>query len=248
MTALLFGLILAAPPTPADEVALELGVPPLAVYEEKLIKIYRTDDVTAEAVAAAPGKYPVRTAVAAAAVELAASYKVKFKLELYEPKLDAAKKDIIEVQEDIASCILKLKEQYEILLKAAESRNAEPSQRWQAHLDYQLAMTRLRVAYLEELNLAYGTVHRNELPKLDAAQNQTGWTATPAVKMHSKRDVRRLDEDARADLETVKDKYPGSPWAKLAERELAVLPGLDWKAGEVKPPAPPKPDAKKKKP
>jgi hypothetical protein len=88
-------------------------------------------------------------------------------------------------------------------------------------------------------------MHRGELPKLE--EKQTGWALEPAEKMHSKGDIRGLAEDAREEFAAVAKAHAGTPWAKLAERELALKPGLQWVGADVKPP-PPKTEVKKKKP
>ncbi|CAN5444216.1 hypothetical protein BH11PLA2_BH11PLA2_15260 [soil metagenome] len=248
MNAFLLCWVLTAPPTPAELITSELGVPPLAEFTETLHKAYQPDEITIEMVKKSPQMYPVRAAVNDVSFVMYDAYKLKLKQELFEGRMDANKKELLEIQEDLAEVILKLREAHDDLAKVAAKRKSEHSRRWEAHLDYLLAATRLRAASLEELNLAYGTVHKNELPKLDEKLMQTGWKIEPTAKMHSKADIRKLDEEARADMATLKETYPGTPWAKLAERDLKTEPGLKWVGSVVKPPPPLKVDPKKKKP
>jgi hypothetical protein len=244
---LLSALIAAAPPKPADAVVQELGMPELAGLPDKLPKQYLPDAVMIGDVYQNPAKYPVRITVLRAADAVSESYKLKPVQEIFEKRLDGDKKAIADFQEKLAATILKLREASDDLEKAAEKRKMEPSARWQAHLDFLQAETKFRIGTLEELNLAYGTVHRNELPAIDAKANHTGWKISPADKMRSKSDIRQFVEEAQEGFEAVKKAHPETPWAKLAERELALKPGLGWVSADVKPP-PVKVDPKKKRP
>jgi len=240
-------MLAGAPPLrPEAAVAFELGVPGLAGLPETLQAKYEEDDVTAQHVQQSPAKYPLRATVLDVAAVMRESYRLKPVEQIFELKLEFAKKDVLNFQEDLASSILLLREATESLETAAKQRSVEPSARWQAHLDYLMAATKHRAGTLEELNLAYGTVHRNELPPVKSPN--TGWKIEAIEKMNSKRDVRRMLEESLAEFEDVAKTNPGTPWARLAERELTAKPGLGWVAAEVKPPPPPlKPTIKKKK-
>ncbi len=246
MTFLISAMLLAAPPlTAAEAVTAELGVTEMTGLSTELAAKYAADALSIEEVRRSPDKFPLRIAVLDAAEVLRASYKLKPISEIFEPKLEFAKKDIANFQEDLAAAILRLREASDELRRAAAQRKSEPLLRWQMHLDFLLATTRARAASLEELNLAYGKVHRNELPAVSTPN--TGWKLSSQEKMASKSDIRRMMEAAAEEFEAIQESHPGTPWAKLAERELALKPGLAWEAAAIKPPPPPKADPRRRK-
>lgn len=243
MTSLVVSLLLlAAPPTPGEAAVAELGVPELAGLAD-LPKAYQSDSITEEQIRKAPEKYPVRLAVLDAAASVRKSGKLKPPLVLRQSLVETEKKAILAFQEDLAAAILLMREATTDLTKANAKRKSESSARWLAHLEFLIAYTKYRTATLEELNLAYGLVHRNELPKVEEKHN--GWALTNVEKMHSKGEIRSLAEEAREEFAAMGKAHPGTPWAKLADRELDAKPGLQWVSAEVKPP-PPKIVPKKK--
>lgn len=242
---LTLGLVFVAMATKPVDVALELGVPEISGLPDLPAK-YLPDAVAIEDVKKSPEKYPIRAVVLVAADAMRASYKLKPIDELLQTRVEIyEKKRILEFQEQLAAAILRLREAYQDLTAMAGRRNAESSARWQAHYDFLVAATKLRVGMLEELNLAYGTVHKNELPAINPPQN--GWKLDAVDKMQSKRDIRAMVDDARDGFEEVIKSHPGTLWAKLAERELSAKPGLHWVTAEIKPPPPPKVDPKRRK-
>lgn len=243
---LLSAFLATAPPTPGETVAFELGVPGLAGLPD-VPRGKRPDDVTVEQVRRSPEKYPVRIAVLNAAESVRKTYKLKPKLELLQNRLEAEKKPIQDFQRELATAILLMQEATSELTTAYSKRTSEPSERWLAHLDFLLAFTKLRMGMLEEMNLAYGSVHRNELPKVEG--KDTGWILSGVEKMHSKGEIRSLVEEAHSEFAAIIKAQAGTPWAKLAERELNGRPGYTWVSAEVKPPPPPpKLPMKKKRP
>lgn len=236
MLSVLVALALAADPTPADAVAVELGVGPVAL-KAAVGRDYLPDAVTPDAAA----RMPVRAAVKLAADAMAQSRLMLEKnRELHQSGAAAKGKDeVLNLQAKLAGVILGLVEASQELDDAADERAKEPSKRWQAHLDYLTGAVTLRYARLEEVNLLYGDVRTDKLPVLDAAAGHTGWRLVPAERMHSKKDVRAAMEQARERLAKVAKDHPNTPWAELAERDLAEKPGLMWEPAAVKPPAAP---------
>lgn len=252
MTAVLFGLALAVSPAQApDDVATvyaELGRVKPAGAGAMLPAAYRSDRVTPDDIRKNSKTYLLRVAVLDAVEAYAFAAKLTALTELHHIQTsDKGKNEIEKVQEGLAAAILLLDEAGDELAHADAILPADPSKRWQAHHDFLAAAVEARIAWLEELNLAYGNVRSSRLPDRDEAAGQTGWRLVPSDKMLSKSAVRKMSESARERFAVVVKDHPGTPWAALAEAELAIKPGLAWEAAAVKLPEPPKPMVKKKK-
>ena len=150
---------------------------------------------------------------------------------LRPPVTEALKAQVREYQVLPAVGIVKLEEALRELEAVAGLRASEP-RRWQAHHDYAAAELHARLAFLHEYDLSLGQVLKEELPEL--GKSQDGWRLVPAAKMHSKKDVQKLAEQARELFEKVAAEHRDTPWAALAKRELARPPGLKWEATGVK--------------
>ena len=128
---------------------------------------------------------------------------------------------------------------YEMLRAGESGRELEESLRWQA--GYDLAMGRAIAAKLraETYNgmLALIKTQKKFSPAAgDRPQNNT-WILTPADATETGSQHRKLLEKAKAYLNRVVDNHPGTPWALLAERELAIPIGWKWDEVYTQPPA-----------
>lgn len=247
MTAVLLAAVLAQGPADAAEVYAELGRDRFVGPRVMVPAAYRADAVTVDDVRANPAKYPVRAAVLGAADALRKSAKLMPPSELHHTQTsDKGKTALVDVQEDLAGAILLLEESADALVQAEKRLAGETSKRWQAHHAYLSGAVAARIAYLEELNLAYGMVRAGRLPARDEAKGETGWRLVPAEKLMSKAAVRKLSEAARERFTAVAKAHPNTPWAALAEADLAAKPGLAWEPATVKQPEPAKKPGKKK--
>src|SRR5262249_6077523 len=120
------------------------------------------------------------------------------------------------------------------LLAAAESRDAEPSRRWQMNYDYIVARVQIQIVRLDEYSDALGQVAR-ELQAGDA--RNSGWrlvpraaVANPIIKRHLRpggyRQLTQGNYDFRAVLSRLVKDHAGTPWAWMAQRDLRTSPGL----------------------
>lgn len=139
---------------------------------------------------------------------------------------DAIKKEITQEQNAPADAIARLEAALR-LLEAVEPQRAEQPKRWQAHFDYALAQAKLRVAFLQEYNLALGNIKTEVLPARDPKRGHDGFKLVAAANMKAK-DAKKQAEEAREVLDRLVTDFPGSPWAVQAKRDRALNLGLAW--------------------
>ena len=139
-------------------------------------------------------------------------------------------KQVTRAQRNAALIEPPLNRLYEMLRAGEGARESEESLRWQA--GYDLAMGRAIAAKLraETYNgmLALIKTQKKFSPAVgDNPQNNT-WVLKPANATETGSQHRKLLDKATMYLQRVVDKHPGTPWAMLAERELAVPIGWEW--------------------
>ena len=141
------------------------------------------------------------------------------------PITERSKKAVLDAQGPIALALAKLEGELEALTLLADLRDKEPK-RWRAHYDYALAQVRLRLAVLNEYNLALGHVRTETLPEL--SDGSRGWQLAFVEKMQSKKPIRDLAAAATEGFKTLAAENKGTPWEILAKRALLTPPGLKW--------------------
>lgn len=156
------------------------------------------------------------------------------------PKLNEAQfvQRVTRAQRNAALIEPPLNRLYEMLRAGESARDKEESLRWQA--GYDLAMGRAIAAKLraETYNgmLALVKTQKKFSPAVgDRPQNNT-WVLSPADATETGSQHRKLLDKAKLYLERVVDKHPGTPWAMLAERELAIPIGWEWTEDYTEPP------------
>lgn len=134
--------------------------------------------------------------------------------------------ELTEAQKTAAKLEPKLSALYRTLKQGEDGRDREESPRWQAAFDLAMGQTlavsvRTR-AYNEMLALA----KRGLNPEKD--QNNT-WTLLPDADLSTSSRLEKDAERARDYLQQVVRDHEGTPWAMLAQRELAVPLGWRWR-------------------
>jgi hypothetical protein len=230
-------------PVPAEAKAIlqELALPPLVLgvgadplptlpFTAAALAAYRAD-VSTDDILRNGDKYPLRVAALRAiqtirdAMHPVAVKDAKPVTQLSSPIRETQKKFVQEAQAPLAVSVAKLELEMGAL-ETLEPLRARETKRWQANYDYALAQIRLRVALLNEYNLALAHVRTDSLPELPTGF--TAWRLTPTDKMLSKKNVKDLASAARSTLEALASEHKGTPWEMLAKRALATPPGLRW--------------------
>jgi hypothetical protein len=141
------------------------------------------------------------------------------------PITDKSKKLVLAAQEPVALALAKLEGELEYLASLGRLRDKEPKL-WRAHYDYTMAELRLRLAVLNEYNLALGHIRTESLPELTVGSR--GWQLVPVEKMQSKKPIRDLFALATEGFKSLAAENKGTPWEVLAKRGLLTMPGLRW--------------------
>lgn len=159
------------------------------------------------------------------------------------PKMDEARfvNDVTMAQRTAAIIEPQINRLYEMLRAGEEDRQKEISRRWQVGFD--LAMGRAIAAkvraesYNAMLALAK-TKLKFDPPKDERTPQNNTWVLKPANTIDTGSQDKKLLEKGRAYLTRVVEQHPGTPWAMLAERELAVPLGWAWEQTYEAPPKP----------
>jgi len=147
--------------------------------------------------------------------------------------------EIVEAQKPVAQVDYDLKRLLSGLESAEKDREKIREPRWRAAFD--LAMGRLlalRARYFGYNNMLAAM---RSTPKTFAQPNSNEWVLVPSANVDSI-DVKKISEKAKKYLQRVVDEHKGTPWAKLAEKELRLDMGWTWT--ESARPVPPGMDAR----
>ena len=101
--------------------------------------------------------------------------------------------------------------------------------RWQANFDYAQARLLSRLIYLYEYNYTLGQIRADNLP--DLAPGQSGWRigSAPKVAVKEKKVKDVYIKDLKKLWKRIETQYPSTPWALLAQREIRISLGLQWR-------------------
>ena len=164
------------------------------------------------------------------------------------PKLDEAQfvNDVTTAQRAAAIVEPQVNRLYEMLRAGEEDRPKELSRRWQAGYDLALGRAIAAKVRAESYNgmLALAkTKLKFDPPKDDKTPQNNTWVLRPANSIETGSQAQKLLDKGQALLTRVVADHPGTPWAMLAERELEVPLGWEWKQSYTPPPAPVPPAA-----
>lgn len=136
------------------------------------------------------------------------------------------RQEITEAQRPAAEVDYKLRRMYETLVVGEKARETLAEPRWRAAFD--LAMGRvlaMRVRYFGyNQMLANMKVNIKTFEKADSNM----WRLSPSDEIATGPQMREAAEKAKEYLRRVITEHPGTPWAMLAERELATELGWTW--------------------
>jgi hypothetical protein len=129
-------------------------------------------------------------------------------------------------QQQAASLEPKIEALATLLQQGEADRNKETALRWQA--GYDLAMGRVLAVKVrtESYNAMLAAAKRGLKPK--DPKNNT-WVLEPSNEVSVGSQLAKLAEKAKTYLERVVAEHPGTPWAHLAQRELADPLSWKWK-------------------
>ena len=199
-------------------------------FDPDIMRRYKPDYVSNQRYFEDLQKFPCRSALVEAANYTTTGDLSSPRLRFVKTNEAAFVNQVTRAQRNAALIEPPLNRLYEMLRAGESGRELEESPRWQA--GYDLAMGRAIAAKLraETYNgmLALIKTQKKFSPAVgDRPQNNT-WILHPANATETGSQHRKLLEKAKTYLERVVDKHPGTPWALLAERELAIPIGWEW--------------------
>lgn len=148
-----------------------------------------------------------------------------------KPVDDARFKASIETnQKDMAKVFAMVEGDYETLKELGEDVGNEPK-RLQGHYLFLKARLEAQIANLYEYQSALGSM-RKELPAIE--KGHSGWRLASTIKLRGDRAGKQAEKDQKADLKKLIDKFPASPWAVLARRDMLTSLGLEWQSAAKK--------------
>jgi hypothetical protein len=164
------------------------------------------------------------------------SFKFQYEFKATDDQNDFRKK-LLTHQQAVARILALLEEkleeldQFAAMHRLAMAHRNGLSRRWEANFEYLHARVELQIAYVYEYQSSLGLLRREAL-NLDKAK-YNGWQLESTDTPRGDRSGRDMAGQARKHLKRLIDKNPGTVWAALAERDLAVPIGLTWKPAKL---------------
>jgi hypothetical protein len=114
---------------------------------------------------------------------------------------------------------------YDAIEKGESGRAKLTSPRWQAAYDLAMGRAAAAKSRVDGYNVMLAELKRGK--NFENATSST-WDLTEAETTDATSALKKLGEKAKMYLERVVADHPGTPWAKLAERELQTPFGWKW--------------------
>jgi hypothetical protein len=114
---------------------------------------------------------------------------------------------------------------YDAIEKGESGRDKLTSPRWQAAYDVAMGRAAAAKSRVDGYNAMLAELKRGK--NFEDASHRT-WELTTAETTDATSALKKLGEKAKMYLERVVKEHPGTPWAKLAERELQTPFGWKW--------------------
>ena len=204
-------------------------------FSADVMKTYRPDAVTIEAILKDGDTYPIRKAAITALDLIKKEWRssdegsTELRTMIQVGAGDAFKKTIMAEQETPARIEGELEAKIVQLDKLSDKLDDEKNLYWKVTFQYALAQMKARLAFMSEYNLALGNIRTDNLPKVDATKGQSGLVLVSSEKMKSKKEVKDTAEAAQELFLKIAKDHPGTPWAVLAKRHAVMGLGLEWK-------------------
>jgi hypothetical protein len=145
---------------------------------------------------------------------------------------------LTEAQKMAARIEPNLRQLHEILQQGEADRDKEPVPRWQVGFDLAIGRVMAVKVRTEGYNAMLAKAKRGM--RFEDDKNNT-WLLEPSDEITIGSQAEKMAERARQYLERVVSQHAGTPWALLAEKELATPMGWQWKEEftDLSPPPPP---------
>ncbi len=133
---------------------------------------------------------------------------------------------ITEAQKPAADMIYKIDKLVEALLPGEKDRDKVTEPRWRAA--YDLAIGRALAMKVRTFGYNAMLAEMKATPKSFQKKNSNQWKIEPSKEINGQQAVKKVESKAATYLKRVIDEHPGTPWARIAERELSTPMGWQW--------------------
>ncbi len=137
--------------------------------------------------------------------------------------------EITEAQKPAATTDYWINRMYEILKQGESSRDSLTESRWRASFD--LAMGRIMATKVRLLGYNLMLAQMKSTPRTFSKKGGNEWKLVPSREIDTGPALRKAADQARTYLKRVIDEHPGTPWEKLAIKELSQDMGWSWQEG-----------------
>ena len=133
--------------------------------------------------------------------------------------------EITRIQQLLAAGTEPVRQLYETLKTGEGDREKITNTRWQISFDLAMARATANYVRLDSANQMLGKAKSGM--KFEDEKNNT-WLLEPSFQTNSGGVHKRMAESATSRLQQIVEEHPGTPWALIAERELASPMGWQW--------------------
>ncbi|MBI3862055.1 MAG: VWA domain-containing protein [Planctomycetia bacterium] len=133
---------------------------------------------------------------------------------------------ITEAQKPAAEMIYKIDRLVEILSQGEKDRDKVTEPRWRAA--YDLAIGRALAMKVRTFGYNAMLAEMKATPKSFQKKDSNEWKIEPSKDINAGQAVKKIEKQASMYLKRVIDDHPGTPWARIAERELSTPMGWQW--------------------
>jgi hypothetical protein len=135
--------------------------------------------------------------------------------------------EITDAQKPVAVTEFWVDRMYDMLRQGEAARETLKEARWQASFDLAMGRVMAMKVRLMGYNLMLANMKSNPLPFEEDGNNE--WRLVASSEIETGPTMRNAAEAAREYLKRVIDEHPGTPWERLAVRELSQDMGWEWR-------------------
>jgi hypothetical protein len=139
---------------------------------------------------------------------------------------DVLRTTITEAQKPAAETDYKIKQVLDLLQQGEKDRDKMIEPRWRAAYDLAIG----RALAMEVRIFGYNSMlaEMKSTPKSFQKKDSNQWKIVPSRENNANQAVKKMEKQALVYLKRVIDEHPGTPWAKIAERDLSTPMGWQW--------------------
>lgn len=136
------------------------------------------------------------------------------------------REEVTDSQKPVAELTYKIDKLLELLTVGEKDREKIAEPRWRAAYDLAIGRALAMKVRLAGYNQLLAEMKSSIKPFTKKDSNE--WKLAPSKNITAGAQIKKLERQAATYLKRVIDENPGTPWEKLAERELSTAMGWEW--------------------